>query len=320
MAELTGLPEEMLYQTAEILATNRPMAVLWGMSITQLGKGAQNLISLANLQMLLGNIGIPGSGVNPLGAQNNLQGAYDMGALPGFYPGYQPVTIAETRQKFETAWGTQLPGQVGISAAVMISEANKGEMKALYILGEDPVTSAFDSLPIRHALETCNFILLQEILPSETTQFADVLLPGVSFAEKSGTFTNTERRIQMVRQAIDPTGEARPDWQIISELARRILADGAYNVEGSPFSNWDYAATSQIMAEIAALTPIYAGVSYERLERGDRLQWPVENNDHPGTPILYVRQFTRGRGLFIPVEYLRSDGAPAKQTIPLVPV
>ena len=319
VAELTGLPEEMLYQVAEILATNRPMAVLWGMSITQLGVGTQNLISLANLQMLLGNIGVPGGGVNPLGAQNNLQGAYDLGGLPGFYPGYQPVTKAETRQKFETAWGTALPGQVGMSAADMISKTSAGEMKALYILGEDPVSSAFDSRPVRRSLETCNFILLQEILPSETTQFADVLLPGVSFAEKSGTFTNTERRVQMVRQAIDPLGESRPDWQIISELARRILAGGGRSVEGGPYTGWDYGATSQIMTEIAALTPIYAGVSYERLERGDRLQWPVENLDHPGTPILHVAQFTRGRGLFIPVEHIPADGAPAKEAALLAP-
>jgi len=319
VAELTGLPVEMLYQAAEILATNRPMAVLWGMSITQLGVGSQNLISLANLQMLLGNIGVPGGGVNPLGAQNNLQGAYDMGGLPGFYPGYQPVTKAGTRQKFETAWGTALPGQVGMSAADMISKASEGELKALYILGEDPVSSAFDSRPIRRALETCNFILLQEILPSETTQFADVLLPGVSFAEKSGTFTNTERRVQMVRQAIDPLGEARPDWQVIAELARRIQAGGGRSVEGGPYTGWDYRATSQIMAEIAALTPIYAGVSYERLERGDRLQWPVENSDHLGTPILHVGQFTRGRGLFIPVEHIPADGAPAEEAALLAP-
>ena len=298
VAEITGLPEEMLYQAAEILATNRPMAVLWGMSITQLGVGMQNLISLANLQMLLGNIGVPGGGVNPLGAQNNLQGAYDMGGLPGFYPGYQPVRCAEIRQKFETAWGAALPGKPGMSAADMLSKANQGELKALYILGEDPVSSAFDSRPIRRSLETCDFVLLQEILPSETTQFADVLLPGVSFAEKSGTFTNTERHIQMVRQAIDPLGEARPDWKIIAELARRILADGSRTVEGGPYTGWDYASTSQIMTEIAALTPIYAGVSYERLDRGDRLQWPVENPDHPGTPILHVESI-HSRSWFI---------------------
>jgi predicted molibdopterin-dependent oxidoreductase YjgC len=283
------------------------------MSITQQEVGLKNLISLANLQMLLGNIGVPGGGLNPLAAQNNLQGAYDMGGLPRFYPGYQPVTDANIRQKFETAWGTKLPTQPGLSAAEMIAAASAGELEALYILCEDPVSNAFDSRQIRRSLEACKFIVLQEILPSETTQFADVLLPGVSFAEKSGTFTNIERRVQLVRQAIEPVGEARPDWQIIAELARRIMAGDGRKMGTGSYTGWDYRATSQIFSEISTLTPLYGGVSYERLERGERLQWPVENYDHPGTPILHIDQFTRGRGLFIPVEHMHDGGAPAEE-------
>jgi predicted molibdopterin-dependent oxidoreductase YjgC len=314
VAELTGLPLKTLYQAAETLATNRPMSVLWGMSITQQEVGLKNITSLANLQMLLGNIGIPGGGMNPLAAQNNLQGAYDMGGLPGFYSGYQPVTDAEALQKFEAAWGTALPTQAGMSATEMSEAAGSGKLDALYILCEDPVGNAFDSRAIRKSLEACKFIVLQETQPSETTQFADVLLPGVTFAEKSGTFTNIERRIQMVRQAIEPIGEARPDWQTIAELARRILAGGRRNVGIGPHTGWDYLATDQIITEIAALTPIYGGVSYQRLEQGERLQWPVDNFDHPGTPVLHTGRFARGRGLFIPVEQTYSGGAPAEET------
>ena len=304
VAAITGVPVEQLYQAAEILALHRPMAVIWAMGITQHTVGVRNVMSLANLQMLLGNMGIPGGGVNPLRGQNNVQGACDMGALPDFYPGYQKVTGEEARRKFEAAWGVPLPGKVGLTVTEMIPAAGEGRIRALYILGEDPVMSEPDSNHTRHCLERCDFIVLQEIFPSETSPYADVLLPGVSFAEKTGTFTNTERRIQMVRQAIPPLGEAREDWRIIAEVARRLLAQGLRRPEAAPYAGWDYRDTAQVLAEVAALTPIYAGVSHERLERGERLQWPVRDASHPGTPILHVGQFTRGRGLFAPIEHI----------------
>ena len=304
VAEITGVPEEQLYQAAEILGANKPMAVLWAMGITQHITGVRNVMDLANLQMLLGNMGIPGGGVNPLRGQNNVQGACDMGGLPNVYSGYQAVTLEAARKKFETAWGVPLSDKVGMTVTKMIPEAAEGKIKALYIMGEDPIMSDPDTAHIRHCLEECEFIALQEIFPSETAQYADVLLPGVSFAEKTGTFSNTERRVQMVRQAIQPVGDARPDWQITAELAKRILSSGERQPIGGAHAGWDYADTSQIMVEIAALTPSYAGISHERLERGDQLQWPVKDLQHPGTPILHIGQFARGAGKFTPIEHI----------------
>jgi formate dehydrogenase major subunit/formate dehydrogenase alpha subunit len=303
-AEITHVPVEKLYQAAEILATHTPMAVIWAMGITQHIVGVRNVMALANLQMLLGNLGIPGGGVNPLRGQNNVQGACDMGGLPNVYPAYQPVTNDETRRKFEAAWGTPLSDKPGLTVTEMIPAAGEGRLKALYILGEDPIMSDPDTAHIRHCLETCDFILLQEIFPSETSAYADVLLPGVTFAEKTGTFTNTERRIQMVHKAIDAPGEARQDWSITAELAKRILARGLRWVSSGPRAGWEYRDTAEIMAEIASLTPSYAGVSHYRLERGDQLQWPVRDENHPGTPILHTLQFTRGRGKFAPIEHI----------------
>ncbi|MBP1694553.1 MAG: putative formate dehydrogenase alpha subunit, partial [Chloroflexi bacterium] len=234
VSEITRIPVDQLYQAVEILVTNKPMAVMWAMGITQHIVGVQNVMDLANLQMLLGNIGIPGGGVNPLRGQNNVQGACDMGGLPNVYPAYQAVTYDEARQKFERAWGTPLPSKIGMTVTEMIPAAGEGRIKALYILGEDPVVSDPDSAHIRHCLNTCEFIVLQEIFPTETSRYADVLLPGVSFAEKTGTVTNTERRVQMVRQAITPIGESRPDWEITADLARRILEVGERKSTAAP--------------------------------------------------------------------------------------
>ena len=304
VSEITRIPVEKLYQAAEILSQNKPMAVMWAMGITQHIVGVRNVMSLANLQMLLGNVGIPGGGVNPLRGQNNVQGACDLGGLPNVYSGYQNVTLDSSREKFEVAWGSSMSTQVGMTVTEMIPAAGEDRVKALYILGEDPIMSDPDSNHIRHCLEECDFILLQEIFPSETSPYADVILPGVSFAEKTGTFTNTERRIQMVHKAVESPGEARPDWLITSELARRVLSAGGRMIKPAPYANWDYENTSQIMDEIAALTPSYAGVSHDRLNLGERLQWPVKAKDQPGTPILHVGQFARGKGKFAPIEHI----------------
>jgi formate dehydrogenase major subunit/formate dehydrogenase alpha subunit len=303
VAEITRIPVEKLHQAAEILASSKPMAVIWAMGITQHIVGVRNVMSLANLQMLLGNMGVPGGGVNPLRGQNNVQGACDMGGLPNVYPAYQSVTSPEARTKFEHAWGVELPQQVGLTVTEMMPAVLDGRIKALYILGEDPVMSDPDSKHIRKCLQACDFILLQEIFPSETSIYADVLLPGVTFAEKNGTFTNTERRIQLVRQAIDPPGEARQDWQITAQLARRVLALDHRAPAGSQ-AGWDYTQPADIMAEISALTPSYTGVNYDRLERGERLQWPVPNLQHPGASILHVGKFTRGLGRFMPIDHI----------------
>ena len=304
VAEITGVPVEQLYQAAEILATNKPMAVMWAMGITQHIVGVNNVMDLANLQMLLGNMGVPGGGVNPLRGQNNVQGACDMGGLPNVYPGYQAVTGEEARQKFEAAWGAPMSAKVGLTVTEMIPGAADDKVKALYILGENPVMSDPHAAHTRHCLEACEFVLLQDLFPTETLAYADVILPGVSFAEKSGTFTNTERRVQMVHQAIEPLGEARQDWRITAELAQQILKEGDRQVTGGAYAGWQYDHPAQIMAEIAALTPSYSGVSHERLDRGAQLQWPVKGADHPGTPILHVGQFARGKGKFMPIEHV----------------
>jgi formate dehydrogenase major subunit/formate dehydrogenase alpha subunit len=248
-------------------------------------------------------MGIPGGGVNPLRGQNNVQGACDMGALPNVFPGYQPVSNRDARSKFETAWGTPLSDRPGMAVTEMIPGVLEGKTDALYILGEDPLMSDPDTNHVRRCFSECDFIVLQDIFPTETSEFADVLLPGASFAEKTGTFTNTDRRVQMCRKAIEPPGEAREDWRITAELAQRIMSEDARTAAG-PHAGWNYAGTSDIMAEINALTPIYAGVTHGRLERGERLQWPVPCLGHPGTPILHTEKFTCGKGRFTPVEHI----------------
>ena len=304
VSAITGVPVESLYQAAEIMGKNKPMAVVWAMGITQHTTGVQNVMNLANLQMLTGNMGVPGGGVNPLRGQNNVQGACDMGGLPNVYPAYQPVTSDEARKKFETAWGVSLSNKVGMTVTQMMPGILEGKTKALYIMGEDPVMSDPDTAHIRHYLENCDFIVLQEIFPTETAPYADVLLPGVSFAEKSGTYTNTERRIQLVRKALEPGGEAKEDWWIITNLAKRVLAGGNRSVIESAWSGWDYTNPEEIMKEVASLTPSYAGVSYDRLVRGETFQWPVRDITHPGTPILHVGKFARGQGKFTPIEHI----------------
>ena len=304
VAEITGVPVEQLYQAAEIMGTTKPMAVLWAMGITQHITGVRNVMNLANLQMLLGNMGVPGGGVNPLRGQNNVQGACDMGGLPNVYPAYQPVTNEAVRHKFAEAWGVAQPEKVGKTVTEIVPDILAGMTKALYIMGEDPIMSDPDTNHIRRCLEACDFIVLQEIFPTETSPYADVLLPGVTFAEKNGTFTNTERRIQRVRKAIEPPGEAWEDWRITAALAQRVLSGGNRVLQDGPFSGWEYSSPAEVMAEIAALTPSYAGVSYERLERGETFQWPVKDAAHPGTPVLHVGQFSRGLGKFAPIEHI----------------
>jgi predicted molibdopterin-dependent oxidoreductase YjgC len=236
-----------------------------------------------------------------------------MGALPNVLPGYQPVTSDQALAKFDAAWKAGSTSITGISPGLTVTEmteaAGQGNIRVLYILGEDPVLTEPDSNQVRKSLEAAEFIVLQEIFPSETSHYADVLLPGASFAEKSGGFTNTERRIQLIHPAVEPPGEARADWEITSELARMVL-----NLEGrqptGPQASWDYASAAEVANEIAAVTPSYAGVSHQRLERGDPLQWPVLDDEHPGTPILHIGKFTRGKGKFHAVDHLPAKELP----------
>jgi formate dehydrogenase alpha subunit len=322
VAEITNVPVEKLYEAAEIIASSKPTAVLWAMGITQHIVGVRNVMDLANFQMLLGNMGVPGGGVNPLRGQNNVQGACDMGGLPNVYSAYQPVTSEEVREKFTKAWGLDdgrqtmddgkpssvvngLSSKVGLTVTEMMPGVLERKIKSLYIIGEDPVMSDPDTNHIRHCLEELDFLVLQEIFPSETAAYADVLLPGASFAEKTGTFTNTERRVQMVRQAIEPLGDSKPDWWILSQLAKKLMVRISERVQKeAPYAGWEYQNTSEIMSEINAVTPSYGGITHARLEAGERLQWPCPTADHPGTPVLHTKQFTRGKGKFMPIDHV----------------
>ena len=304
-SEITGVPAADIELAARMMAENRPGALIYAMGITQHIVGVSNVMSCANLQMLLGNMGVPGGGVNPLRGQNNVQGACDLGGLPNVHSGYQRVTDRAVRQKFEAAWGVDLPDQVGLTVTEMIHEADRGGVRCLYIIGENPMTSDPDLNYVRYALDKTEFIVIQELFFSETAQYADVVFPAASFAEKEGTFTNTERRIQRVRKAVEPPGEAKPDLWIITELANRLLALGAAMPDpDAAWADWRYITPADVMEEINALTPIYAGVTWERLQAGAALQWPVPTPDHPGTPVLHTRQFSRGKGLFVAADHL----------------
>jgi formate dehydrogenase major subunit/formate dehydrogenase alpha subunit len=296
---ITGVPAEDIERAARMMAENRPGALLYAMGITQHIVGVPNVMACANLQMLLGNMGVPGGGVNPLRGQNNVQGACDMGCLPNYYSGYQRVTDAAAQQKFEAAWGVALSNQNGLTVTEMLRAAEQGQVKCLYVIGENPMTSDPDLNHVRYSLQQTEFIVAQEIFFTETGHFADVILPAASFAEKEGTFTNTERRVQRVRRAAPSPGEAKSDSWIITELAQRMVALGACVLRpDAPQAGWNYAAPADIMAEINQLTPSYTGVTYQRLNEGAQLQWPVPSVDHAGTPILHVGRFTRGLGLF----------------------
>ena len=301
VSKLTNVPAKKLYQAAEIMAMNRPMAAIWASDFTPHVIGSNNVMGLVNLQMLMGNMGVSGGGVAPLRSQNNSQGAFDMGIHPSFYPGYQLVTDQEAHRRFEAAWGIELSLKPGLSASEMMAAAGAGSLKAFFILGSN-LLSDENGFHVRQSLDKCEFVVLCETLSSEMSHYADVHLPGVSFAENMGTYTNTERRIQMVRQAIQPQGDSKPEWKILSELVRRMLAQGSRHISNSTYAGWNYENTGEIMNEIAALTPIYAGVSHERLEKGDCLMWPVESAEHFGTEILFPSQFADGRGKFIPIE------------------
>ena len=291
-AEICGVTPEEILQAAHMLSENRPGALLYAMGITQHTTGHQNVLSCANLQMILGNMGVRGGGVNPLRGQNNVQGACDMGALPNVFPGYQQVVVEDIVQKFEQAWGvTGMDNKVGLTVTEMLNGAERGTFKALYVMGENPMVSDPDLNHAEHCLRSLDFLVVQDIFLTETAALADVVLPAVSWAEKLGTFTNSERRIQFGRPAVPAPGEAKPDWWIIGEVARRMGYDGL-----------TYDSPREIMDEINRLTPIYGGISYDRIgEMG--LQWPCPDGEHPGTPILHVGKFSRGLGHLSAVDW-----------------
>ncbi len=291
-AQITGVAEDDIREAARLYGRAERGSIVYCMGITQHVMGTNNVKSLSNLAMLTGNIGRQSTGVNPLRGQNNVQGACDMGGLPGVYSGYQAVGDGAAREKFEKAWKANLPATPGPTVPEMMDMAIEGKIKAMYIMGENPVLSDADRGHSEKALESVDFLVVQDIFLTETAQFADVVLPGTSYAEKEGTFTSTERTVSRVRQAIEPVGDSKPDWQIIAEIAKKLGSD-----------QFNYQSPADIMDEIARLTPSYGGISYERLDRGERLAWPCPDAEHPGTPVLHASQFTRGKGKFFAVDH-----------------
>jgi formate dehydrogenase major subunit/formate dehydrogenase alpha subunit len=296
--EISGIPAEALAAAARMYAGAKVGSILYCMGITQHTHGTDNVKSLANLAMLCGNLGVEGGGVNPLRGQNNVQGACDLGGLPNVYPAYQPVTDLAIAKKFEDAWGvTELPTKIGLKVTEMIPKAHEGELKALYIIGENPLVSDPDLNHAEKSIANLDFLVVQDIFMTETAKFADVVLPSKCFAEKDGTFSNTERRVQRVRAAVAPPGEAWEDWQITCEIGTRM---------GLPMA---YENAEAIFEEIRTVTPSYAGITYGRID-AEGLHWPCPNEEHPGTPVLHKEQFTRGKGLFHAIPYT----PPAEQT------
>ena len=297
--QVTWVPSKDIAEAARIYATSKPATILfYTMGITQHSHGTDNVLATANLAMLTGNVGKPSTGVNPLRGQNNVQGACDMGSLPNVYPGYQAVSDPAIREKFQAAWGCELSPSPGLTLVEIFDAAYRKEIKAIYLIGENPTLSDPDAQHVQEALSRLDFFVAQDIFLSETAKLAHVVLPAASFAEKDGTFTNTERRVQRVRKVVEPIGDSRPDWWIVCQVAKKLDTKG-----------FDYSDPSDIMEEIRNLTPSYGGINYRRLENGG-LQWPCPSDDHPGTPILHTNIFTRGKGRFIPLKYVPSDEMP----------
>ncbi len=288
--ELTGVPAATIREIARIYAKAKNASIVYAMGITQHVTGTANVKALANLALITGQIGKEASGVNPLRGQNNVQGACDMGALPDVLPGYQKLSEEDVLNKFAQKWGQNFAHGKGLTVSKMMEEAAHGGIKALYVMGENPVLSDPDSSHVEEGLQNVELLVVQDIFMTETAKFAHVILPGASFIEKDGTFTNTERRVQRVRKALDPIGEAKPDWLILTELIK------AFGYEVS------YTHPKDIMDEINQLVPSYGGITYERLEN-QGLQWPCPSVDHPGTKYLHKDKFSRGLGKFTPAVY-----------------
>ncbi len=288
--KITGVPAVDIRRVARIYATEKRSMLFYSMGITQHITGVDNVRSCANLVMLTAHIGLPMTGLNPLRGQNNVQGACDMGALPDVYSGYQKVTDKKARKKFESAWGAKLPSVPGRTLTEMFDAAG-GEIRAMYIMGENPVISDPDASHVTEAIKKLDFLVVQDIFMSDTAELASVVLPAVTFAEKDGTFTNTERRVQKLKKAIRPVCGAMPDWRIISELSKRM----GYEME--------YGATHEIMEEAALLTPSYGGILHHRLNNFG-LQWPCPGIDHSGTTFMHRKAFTKGMGSFIPIDFV----------------
>ncbi len=288
--DISGVPPDALWKAAYLYSHSRASMCLHGLGVSEHKTGSYGVMALANLAMLTGNVGKPGTGINPLRGQNNVQGACDMGALPLTYTTYQKVSDGKVRKRFEEAYGVELPTAPGRKIPEMYEAMLAGQMRALYIVGDDIAQTDPNSAMVEQALRTLDFLVVQDIFLTKTAAMAHVVLPAASYLEKDGTFTNGERRIQRIRKVVDPPGDARADWEIICDVSNRL----GYHMH--------YADPGEVFAEAAALTPLYSGATYARLE-GEGLQWPVPNDRHPGTTVMHEKQFPRGKGKFAPHDY-----------------
>jgi formate dehydrogenase major subunit len=293
VAPLCGIDADTLRTIARAIGKARTLMIFWGMGISQHTHGTDNARCLISLCLLTGNIGRPGTGLHPLRGQNNVQGASDAGLIPMVYPDYQPVRAEGVRRKFEAAWGVSLDPRPGLTVVEIMSGALEGRIRGMFMMGENPFLSDPNVNKVRKALARLEFLAVQDIFLTETAEFADVILPATSFLEKTGTYTNTDRRVQIGRQALTPPGEARPDWEVLCDLATRL---------GYPMR---YRSPEEVFAEFAALTTSYRGLTYERLGSVGRL-WPYpEPVDAPEQPVLFAERFPTpsGRGKFVPCAF-----------------
>ena len=300
VAEICHIHPEDLIQAARMYAKAEKVPIIYCLGVTEHSTGTEGVMSMSNLAMLVGKVGKPGCGVNPLRGQNNVQGACDMGCMPYDFSGYQKVNNPEVIDKFEKAWHVPLNRNTGLTSTKVLPAATAGNVKGLYIFGEDPIVTDPDTGHVRQALESLDFLVVQELFMTETAAYADVVLPGISYAEKDGTFTNTERRVQRVRKAVEPRGQAREDYEIFCEVMTRM---------GYPCA---YESAKEIMEEISAVTPSFGGINYERLEK-ESLQWPCRSLTDPGTPIMHVGSFARGKGLFKAIPYKQAQELPDEE-------
>jgi formate dehydrogenase alpha subunit len=298
--EVSGVPTEDLRRAARMYAGAKAASVYWGMGISQSTHGTDNTLAITNLALMCGQIGREGTGLNPLRGQNNVQGCSDSGGLPNVFTAYQSVEDPEISARFGQEWNRDsLSPTAGLTVTELVEGALKGKIKAFYIMGEDPLTSEPNLSHTRHALEELDLIVCQDIFINSTGEVADVILPSCSFAEKDGTFTNSDRRVQRGRKAIAPIGDSRADWEIISDLALRIEQRLGQTVS----AGWGYNHPEEIWNEMRKLTPEFFGITYERLDREGGVHWPCPSEDHPGTPYLFSESFPRGRGKFWSIEF-----------------
>jgi formate dehydrogenase alpha subunit len=287
---ITGIPKGDIIKAARIYGSSRKAGIFYTMGITQHSCGTDNVRAIANLATLTGNIGRESTGVNPLRGQNNVQGSSDAACMPNVYPGYQRVDLPEIRQRFEAAWGVALPPNPGITATEMMDAAVDGKIKGMYIMGENPIITDPNMHHTIKALESLEFLVVQDIFMTDTAALADVVLPAACSFEKDGTFTNTERKVQRVRKAVEPPGEARDDLSIIMEVSKRLGYQMNHN------------SVEKILKEYGSLWPAMAGITYGRLDKKG-IQWPCPSEEHPGTEFLYKDGFPKGRVPFVPVSY-----------------